>query len=539
MNNIQFIKEQLRLALAKLAIEVKDDDIVIEQSKDVAHGDFATNIAMQLARIQKQAHRKIAEAIVASLDKTAFANIEIAGPGFINFFMKADDLALVIAHILEAGAAYGHSDIGQGQTVNVEFVSANPTGALHLGHARGAALGDVIARLLEKAGFQVTREFYVNDAGNQIDNLAKSIYARYAQAFGRDAKLPEDGYHGHDIIEIAQSIKEEVGNRYLDAYDAAYFKAEGIRRELERIKADLALFRVAFDVFSYETEIRTPEGISRILKKLEDNIYHLDGASFLKTSAFGDDKDRVIIKSDGSYTYFLPDIAYHLDKAERGHRFLVDLLGADHHGYILRMQAALTMLGLPKDTLDVEILQMVRLIKDGEELKMSKRTGVGVTLRELCEEVGVDATRYFFVARAASSHLDFDMDLAVSATSANPVYYAQYAHARLTCLLEAGKELGIDPSGVGLLTDEEKQLLRHLESFPREVGDAAIAKAPYKMTNYIQKLASLTHSFYTICRVVDKENISLSRARLGLVAASRTVMHNALQLIGVTAPLKM
>jgi arginyl-tRNA synthetase len=539
MDILAIIKQQLQKAVAALGVTLSMEEIVVEQSKDKSHGDYATNLAMQLARPLSQSPRIIASKIISQFEKGLFEKIDVAGPGFINFFVKAATLTSIIAKIIAAGSDYGSSNVGREETVNVEFVSANPTGALHLGHARGAALGDVIARLLSKAGYRVTREFYVNDAGAQIENLAQSIYARYAQSYGRIVELPQDGYHGQDIIEIASEIKAVHDDKYLDNFDAAFFKQEGIRRELTRIREDLDFYRVKFDVFSHETTIREHGLLDEIKLKLAPYTYEQDGAVFLKTSSFGDDKDRVIIKSDGSFTYFLPDIAYHLDKARRHHRYLIDILGADHHGYINRMKAALSMLGYPEDTLTVEIVQMVRLIKDGQELKMSKRTGVGVTLKELCQDVGVDAARYFFVARAASSHLDFDLDLATSASSANPVYYAQYAHARLCSLLKAGHEFGFDLMGQGLDTDEEKQLLRHLESFPLEVGDAAKTKAPYKITNYVQKLATLTHSFYTICRVVDKENISLSRARLALVDASRIVLANALDLLGVSAPEKM
>ena len=539
MDLIALIKQEIALALEKLNISLSNDEIIVEQSRDNAFGDFASNVAMQLTRVLKKNPRAIAGEIIQNLDLTHFEKVEVAGPGFINFFMKAESLAGIIERIIDLGARFGESSFGKGVTINVEFVSANPTGALHLGHARGAALGDVIARLLQKSGYQVTKEFYVNDAGAQIENLAKSIYARYLQSFGVDAKLPADGYYGDDIKKIAADIATEIGELYVNNFDASFFKAEGIKRELALIKEDLKYFRVEFDKFSYETTIRTDDNIQAVFERLAPYIYEQDGAQFLKTSAYGDDKDRVIVKSDGSFTYFLPDIAYHCDKIQRGHRHLIDILGADHHGYILRMKAALAMLGHPLDTLSIEILQMVRLIKDGQEMKMSKRTGVGVTLRELCQDVGVDATRYFFVARAASSHLDFDIDLANATTSANPVYYAQYAHARLSSLLEAGATIGFDTTGVGLDTIEEKQLLRHLESFEAEVIDAAIARAPYKITNYVQKLASLTHSFYTICRVVDKENISLSRSRLALVKASQIVLANALTLLGVSAPQKM
>jgi len=539
MNIIKTLKHNIKEAASKCGFNLSEDEIVIEMSKDNQHGDYATSVAMQLAKAARSNPRQIAASLCDSLDKTICEKIEIAGPGFINFFLKEGVLASIIETIISENDAYGASDHGNGTMVNVEFVSANPTGALHLGHARGAALGDVIARLLKKVGYGVTKEFYVNDAGAQIDNLAKSIHVRYQELFGRTAALPEDGYHGHDIIDIATEIKDAYGDKYLDDLDLPFFKAEGIRRQLERIRADLDFFRVNFDVFSYETDVRNAGAMHEVRQKLTPYLYELDGALFLKTTAFGDDKDRVVVKSDGKYTYFWPDIVYHLDKLRRNHRFLIDILGADHHGYISRMVAALAMLGYPTDTLDVEILQLVRLIKDGQEMRMSKRTGVGVTLRELCTDVGVDAARYFFVARASSSHLDFDIDLANSASNANPVYYAQYAHARLCSLLSAGANLGIDVSGTGLVTPEEKQLLRHLGQFRDEVLDAALTKSPYKITNYVQKLATYTHSFYTICRVIDKENISLSQARLALVKASRITMANALDLLGVTAPFKM
>lgn len=535
----QILQNKIAAALKLLGVEVDASTIVIERSKEAIHGDFASNIAMQSAKILRKAPRVIAEEIINHLDMSGLTKVEIAGPGFLNFFVETATLAAVINRIHQAGEKYGNGQVGEGKRINVEFVSANPTGDLHLGHARGAALGDSICRLYEAAGFDVTREYYVNDAGNQIDNLGVSLYARYLQALGHEAVLPEDGYYGPDILEIAKVLVNEVGDKYVNNYDARFFKAYGMHKELGKIKDDLAYFRVHFDVYSYETEVRKDGRVEKLLEQLKPYTYEDEGATFLKTSDFGDDKDRVIVKSDGAYTYFLPDIVYHLDKLSRNYDLLIDVLGSDHHGYIARMKAALQMFNYPSSTLEVEMLQMVRLIKNGEEFIMSKRSGNAVTLRELCEEVGVDAVRYFFVARASTSHLDFDLDLASEASSANPIYYAQYAYARLFAVLEKGKQYNISYEGAGLTSKYETDLMKELGNFPQVVEDAALSRSPYKITNYVQKLAAMIHAFYTECRLLDESNVPLTENRLGLAEASATVLKKALNLIGVNSPEKM
>lgn len=535
----QILQNKIAAALKLLGVEVDASTIVIERSKEAIHGDFASNIAMQSAKILRKAPRVIAEEIINHLDMSGLTKVEIAGPGFLNFFVETATLAAVINRIHQAGEKYGNGQVGEGKRINVEFVSANPTGDLHLGHARGAALGDSICRLYEAAGFDVTREYYVNDAGNQIDNLGVSLYARYLQALGHEAVLPEDGYYGPDILEIAKVLVNEVDDKYVNNYDARFFKAYGMHKELGKIKDDLAYFRVHFDVYSYETEVRKDGRVEKLLEQLKPYTYEDEGATFLKTSDFGDDKDRVIVKSDGAYTYFLPDIVYHLDKLSRNYDLLIDVLGSDHHGYIARMKAALQMFNYPSSTLEVEMLQMVRLIKNGEEFIMSKRSGNAVTLRELCEEVGVDAVRYFFVARASTSHLDFDLDLASEASSANPIYYAQYAYARLFAVLEKGKQYNISYEGAGLTSKYETDLMKELGNFPQVVEDAALSRSPYKITNYVQKLAAMIHAFYTECRLLDESNVPLTENRLGLAEASAIVLKKALNLIGVNSPEKM
>ena len=548
------LKRCLKDALAKMNVDIDISKIVIERSKEKVHGDFASNIAMQLARELKKNPLLIAEDIVNNLDVESFNKVEIARPGFINFFLKSEALSSIIKTIIDEGDNYGSSTYGENKPINVEFVSANPTGDLHLGHARGAAIGDCICRLYSKIGYNVTREFYVNDAGNQIEKLGndyaklqsknvlgRSIRARYHQLFGDNIEVPEDGYHAPELLKIAEIMKNEVGDKYLvDSEESeTYFKRRGTELELDKLNNDLKNFRVNFDVFSFETDIRAAGGVERVLEGAKQYIYENEGATFLKTTAFKDDKDRVIIKSDGSYTYLLPDIAYHLNKLDRGFTQLVDILGADHHGYIDRMKSSLEMFGYPRSILEIELIQMVRLFKNGEEYKMSKRTGNAIAMRELCEEVGVDAVRYFFVNRAASAHLDFDLDLAKESSSANPVYYAQYAYARLFNVLQNAEDIKLNIDGTGLEHQKEIDLMKHLSLYQKEVLDAALTRAPYKVTVYIQKLASLIHGFYTECRLLDRNNLELTSSRLALCKASMIVLKNALGLIGVSAPEKM
>ncbi len=539
MNIDLLLKTKVAESLNKIGIECDVDSINIAASKDKSHGDYACNAAMRFASQLKENPRMVAEKIVENINKDGIDHIEIAGPGFINFFMKNDSLTNIIKKIIDEGSNYGNGEKKPGK-VNVEFVSANPTGELHLGHARGAALGDSLVRILEKAGYDVTREYYINDAGNQINNLAKSIDARYQNLFGRNVEITDDMYHGEDIIEIAKGLKELNGDKYLDNKDAlSYFKKEGMRIELEKIIRDLQDFRVKFDVFSYETKVRSNNAVEKEIANLKPYIYNDGDALVLRTTDFLDDKDRVIVKSNGDYTYFLPDIVYHLDKLSRGYTFLIDLLGADHHGYINRMKSALMMHGYSKDVLDIELIQMVRIFQDGEEIKLSKRTGKTITLRELCQEVGIDAVRYFFVARSADSHLDFNINLAREQSSSNPVYYAQYAYARLYSVLKNEDKYGIDLSGALIKEEKELSLLKVLMEYPNIIEATSASKEPCILTNYIQKLATSIHSFYTECRVIDQNNPEMSKARLALCKAAAIVMKDALNLIGVEAPQEM
>lgn len=536
MDIIESLKLKIQEAFKALGQEVSLNDIVIERSKDLSHGDYATNAAMKLSRLFSKNPREVASLLIENINKDGIDKIEIAGPGFINFFMKNDSLQPIVKKILNEKDNYGKAP-RNGLKVNVEFVSANPTGILHVGTARGAAVGDSLARLLDASGYDVTREYYINDAGNQITNLGLSIQVRYKNLFGYEDEVPEDGYNGQDIFDIANKLKEDYGDTLLNKENALeFFKEKGMKIELDRIIDDLSLFRVKHDVFSSEKVIRSHGAVEMELDYLSKYTYLSEGATVLKTTEFLDDKDRVIVKSNGDYTYFLPDIVYHVNKMSRGFDQLIDVLGADHHGYINRMKSALMMHGYKPEVLDIELVQMVRFLKDGQEFKASKRTGNAITLREVCEEVGVDAMRYFFAMRAPSSHLDFDMDLAKEQSSSNPVYYAQYAHARLCSILEQGKDIPLDEEAKNLAKPSEMALLKHLASFPNVILDATKERAPYKITNYIHDLAELVHGFYTECRVIDRDNIDVSSSRLALCLASKIVMKDALDLIGVSAP---
>lgn len=549
----QNLKEEIKHAVlrAGLAEENQLPAIILEKPKEKAHGDYSTNIAMQLARIAKKAPRQIAEEIIHHVNKenVSVQKIDIAGPGFINFFMDNHYLTQLIPTIIHEGENYGKSDFGKGEKIQVEFVSANPTGDLHLGHARGAAVGDSLCNILAAAGYDVTREYYINDAGNQIHNLALSVEARYFQALGLEKEMPADGYHGQDIIEIGKSLANEYGDKFVHAPEEEryeFFRTYALNKEMEKLKKDLEDFRVKFDVWYSETSLYKNGKIDEALKALQEKgqIYEKDGALWLKTEALGDDKDRVLRKSDGSYTYFTPDLAYHKDKFERGFSKVINVWGADHHGYIPRMKAAMEALGFDRNALEVEIIQMVQLYKNGEKMKMSKRTGKAVTMRELVEEVGLDATRYFFVMRSSDTHLDFDLDLAVSQSNENPVYYVQYAHARICSILRQSEELGIsfsaDNIDLSLITEEkEYDVLKKLGEFPQVIIEAAEKRAPHRVTNYIHDLASTFHSFYNAIKVLDQDNLEQTKARLALVKAVQLTLKNALTLIGVHAPEKM
>lgn len=556
MNIVEQVKERLKdeikasVLKAGLAEETQIPDVLLELPKEKAHGDYSTNMAMQLARVAKKAPRAIAEAIVENFDKEkgSIEKIEIAGPGFINFYMNNSYLTDLIPNILKAGESYGEINVGNKEKVQVEFVSANPTGDLHLGHARGAAVGDSLCNVLAKAGYDVSREYYINDAGNQINNLALSVEARYFQALGKDKEMPEDGYHGEDIIGIGKKLAEEYGDKFVDQSSderLSFFREYGLKYEMAKLKADLEEFRVPFDVWYSETSLYHNGKIDNALAALKEkgHIYEEDGATWFRSTTFGDDKDRVLIKNDGSYTYLTPDLAYHKDKLDRGFTKLINVWGADHHGYIPRMKAAIEALGYGKDTLEVEIIQLVHLYKNGEKMKMSKRTGKAVTMRDLIEEVGLDAVRYFFAMRSADTHMDFDLDLAVSKSNENPVYYAQYAHARICSMLRQGEEQGLsfeDNLKLDEISSEKEfDLLKKLGEFPQAVAEAAQKRIPHRITNYIYDLASTLHSFYNAEKVLDPENTEKSRARLGLMKATQVTLQNAFTIIGVSAPEKM
>lgn len=497
----QAIKATIAQAVEKTGLVEAGTELTIhlETPKDKANGDYATNIAMQLTKLAKKPPRVIAEAILENLETagTDIEKIDIAGPGFMNITVRKGFLTEVVSQVLEQGADYGRSNAGAGEKIQVEFVSANPTGDLHLGHARGASVGDSLCNVLDMAGYEVSREYYINDAGNQINNLAYSLEARYKQALGLDADMPEDGYHGADIIEIAGKLAQEHGEAILSKPEEerfAFFRQHGLALELDKLKTDLANFRVNFDVWYSETSLYENGKIEAALDKLKanGNVFEEDGATWFRSTTFGDDKDRVLIKNDGSFTYLMPDIAYHEDKIVRGFDKLINIWGADHHGYIPRMKAAIQALGYDRDTLEVEVIQMVQLYKNGEKFKMSKRTGNAVTMRELVEEVGLDAVRYFFVKTAGDSHMDFDLDLAVSQSNENPVYYAQYAHARISSILRSANEQGFAASTahLDLLTAEKEiDLLKKIGDFPRVVAEAAKHRTPHRIANYIQETA--------------------------------------------------
>ncbi len=539
-------EETLQLALVnaakKLGVDLDSSTIVIERSKDPAHGDYATNLAMRNARLFGKAPRDVAALILENFSSDQVEKTEIAGPGFINFFMKKESLGKIVETIINEGDKYGYLP-KKNIKVDVEFVSANPTGDLHLGHTRGAALGDAICNLYEAAGYDVTREYYLNDCGNQVEHLGHSLSLRYHELFGEKIELGNDDYHGRDLIDIAKKIKDDFGDKYLadnkESHD--FFIRYGIDTEFGKIQKDLADFRVKFDVIFKESQIREGTLIQDTIGKLRDKgyVYESEGATFLATSKFFDDKDRPIIKADGCYTYFMPDICYHYNKMERGYDICVDMLGADHFGYINRMRSALEIGGYDSNRLNMEIYQIVKVFKDGEEVKMSKRTGKAITHRELVSEIGVDAVRYFFIDKAPGSHLDFNYDLAVSKSKDNPVYYTQYAHARCASLLNLGSDIELDMSLNGVGNEKETAILKHLAAYPSMIDQAAKIRAPYKVTAYIEELAALIHEYYAANKIIDRNDLKLSGARLALVKACEIVLRNALTLIGVSAPDKM
>ena len=539
---------------AKVAGEFNFQELpafVLEEPRERQHGDLATNLAMVLAKQAKRSPRDIATILIKHIDTTGtwIESSEIAGAGFINFRLNPLWLTGVIEEVLKAGENYGQVDIGKGQKIQVEFVSANPTGLLHMGNARGAALGDSLASLLTMAGYDVSREFYINDAGNQIHNFALSLEARYLQQLGQDAAFPEGGYHGEDLIETVKGLITKIGDKYVSV-------EPGLRREflvryaldekMRNIRETLQDFGVNYDVWFNEQSLHDSGAVRSTMEELEKKgyIYEKEGAHWLKSTLFGDEKDEVVIRSNGAPTYFAADIAYHRNKFERGFNRVINIWGADHHGHVARMKGAMSALGHDPDNLQVILMQLVRLIQNGEVVKMSKRSGQYITLRELMDEVGKDAARFFFNLRDPDSTVDFDMDLARAQSSDNPVYYVQYAHARLCSILRQAEEMGDSMAPASELelqrleSTEERDLLKKMADLPSEVTIAARLMEPHRLARYVLDLAGLFHTFYNSQRVLVEDE-GLRRARLDLVRAVRQIVSNVLGILGVSAPERM
>ncbi len=527
-------------------------DFIIERPSNSANGDFSTNVAMAGARAFRKAPRAIAESIVNHLDleNSLFDKAEIAGPGFINFFLSQQYYTEILKDIADKGEDYGKSDFGKGKKVLVEFVSANPTGPMHIGNARGGAIGDCLASVLDYAGYDVSREFYVNDAGNQIEKFATSLEVRYLQLYKDGIEMPEDAYQGVDITEHAKAFSAEFGNKYVEAESADRRKALvefALPKNIAGLEKDLLQYRIKYDHWFKESSLHNDGSVTEVIDKLKSLgvTYEKDGALWFKASEYGNDKDIVLIRANGLPTYIVPDIAYHYNKlVTRGNDIAVDVLGADHHGYVPRMKAALTALGIDAGRLNCVIMQMVRLVRDGETIKLSKRSGKAITLTTLLEEVPIDAARFFFNLREPNSHFDFDLDLAAQETSQNPVYYVQYAHARICSIINKAESEGIvirtaaDEELNLLSTNEELELIRHLSGLTDEIITAAKAYDPAKITHYVIELATLFHKFYNAQRVMC-DNEGLMQARLNLCIAVKDTIRNILTMLKIDAPTSM
>ena len=524
-------------------------EVLLEVPPQKEFGDFATNFAMQSARALKCNPRMIAQAVVNNLDCAYVEKMEIAGPGFINFYLKQDWMYDMLAGIIAEGENYGNLVSDCKEKIQVEYVSANPTGPLHVGHGRGAAVGSALANLMKAAGMNVSREYYINDAGNQINNLAASVNARYLEQLGQTVEFPENGYHGHDIIETAERIVRIYGDRFLNMSEEERlkeFRTIALKEKLAALKEDLEAFNVTYDEWFSEQTLHDANAIKNACDLLTERgyLYEEGGALWLKATEYGDDKDRVVIRDNGIPTYFAADIAYHQDKYARGFDRVINLWGADHHGYIARMKAAVGALGYHPDQLEVLILQMVSLYRNGELVKMSKRTGQSVTLNELIEEVGTDAARFFFVMRSIDSQLDFDLTLATEKSNENPVYYIQYAHARICSIMRQLDEAGIvvmpaTEAKLNTLTEaSELELIKKLGEYPEMLAGAAKERAVHRVAHYVHDLAGLFHSFYNQCRILGVDS-DLQQARIALVKTVGHVIRHALGILGVSAPERM
>lgn len=555
------IKDTIYANLAKAALEAQKagelsfeslPNYVLEEPREKQHGDWATNLAMVLTKQARKAPRDIATILIKHLDTegTFITASEIAGPGFINFRLDPNWLTGVIPEVLNLEADYGKVNLGQGKKVQVEFVSANPTGLLHMGNARGAALGDSLAALLAMAGYEVSREFYINDAGNQIYNFALSLEARYLQLMGQDVPFPEGGYHGEDLIDTVKGLIEKVGNKYLNVDQdlrREFLVRYALEEKLTSIRETLTDMGVHYDCWFSEQSLHDSGFVKDTMEKLEQQgyIYEKEGAQWLKSTLFGDEKDEVVVRGNGTPTYFAADIAYHRNKFERGFDRVINIWGADHHGHVARMKGAMSALGYDPENLQIILMQLVRLIQNGEVVRMSKRSGQYITLRELMDEVGKDAARFFFIMRDPDSTVEFDLDLAKAESSDNPVYYVQYAHARLCSILRQAAEQGYTTAGMPqekdlkrLQSNEERELLKKIAELPNEIEVAARLTEPHRLARYVLDLAGLFHSFYNSQRVlVDEEG--LREARLGLVRSTKQVLANVLGILGVTAPERM
>ena len=549
---INTISDALYDCAGKGLLKVKQvPPIELEVPRIVEYGDFSTNIAMILASAEKKAPRSIADTIAESIRgrDTVLARVKVAGPGFINLFVADEYWHNSLRDIEKLGDAYGESKIGEGKRVQIEFVSANPTGPIHVGHGRGAAIGDVLANILKAVGYQVVTEYYINDAGNQMETLGKSVFLRYMQLLGRDVDLPSECYQGEYIADIANEVIAKFGDRYLDTpddeaiSDLADYAADKI---LQEIKEDLQDFGVTFDEWFSEKTLFKTNKISEATEELKKKrfLYEKDGAFWFKTTAFGDEKDRVVIRANGRPTYFASDIAYHKDKLERKFDMIINVWGADHHGYIPRIESVVQALGKGKKALKVLLVQLVNLLRDGQQVAMSTRSGEFDSLSEVVKEVGKDAARYFFLMRSSDSPLDFDLELAKKESAENPVYYAQYAHARISSILMLARERGLIITGceeveVDLLSlPEEITLIKQLLKFPEVIEGSAVSLEPHRITVHLNELASIFHGYYNKNRVIS-DDLSMTAARLYLVKTVKMVIGNALGLLGVDAPEKM
>lgn len=560
-NIVQKAKEEIKDVVLKALNEAKKEgllnfesiqDVEVEEPKEKQHGDLATNFAMVMAREAKMAPRKIAEIIASKMNTsgTFIEKVEVAGPGFINFFLNQNFLIETLKLIHKRGKDYGRVNLGKGKKVQVEFVSANPTGPMHMGNARGGAIGDVLASILDYAGYNVSREFYINDAGNQIEKFGYSLEARYLQLLGIDAEVPEGGYHGEDIIDRAKEFLEIHGDKYKDVPSEERRKAlieYGLKKNIEKMKEDLALYGIEYDVWFSEQFLYDSGEVYKVIEELTEKgyTYEKDGALWFKMTLFGAEKDDVLVRSNGVPTYLASDIAYHKNKfVTRGFDWVINVWGADHHGHVAPMKGAMKALGIDPNRLDVVLMQLVKLIEGGQVVRMSKRTGKMITLRDLIEEVGKDAARFFFNMRSPDSPIEFDLDLAKQQTNENPVFYVQYAHARICSIIRQLEEMGvkienIEDVDLGLLKEEEEvDLIKKLAYFPEEITIAAKTLAPHRITRYVIDVASYFHSFYNSHRVKGAEE-NLMKARFALILAVKTVLKNALDILKVTAPERM